>query len=48
MCLIVSFQLFFKELFMYVYEDTVGVFRHTRRGHQILLQMVVCHVVAGN
>jgi len=33
----------------YVYEYTVAVFRHTRRGHQIPLQMVVSHhVVAGN
>jgi hypothetical protein len=33
----------------YVCEYTVAVFRHTRRGHQILLQMVVSHhVVAGN
>ena len=26
---------------------TVAVFRHTRRGHQISLQMVVSHHVAG-
>ena len=40
--------LFFVFVF-YVYEYTVAVFRHTRRGHQILLQMVVSHhVVAGN
>ena len=33
----------------YVYEYTVAVFRHTRRRHQIPLQMVVSHhVVAGN
>jgi hypothetical protein len=39
---------FFIHLF-YLYEYTVAVFRHTRRGHQILLQMVVSHhVVAGN
>ena len=32
----------------YLYEYTVMVFRHTRRGHQIPLQMVVSHhVVAG-
>jgi hypothetical protein len=32
-----------------VYEYTVAVFRHTRRGHHIPLQMVVSHhVVAGN
>ena len=36
-------------LFIYVYEYTVAVFRHTRRGHQIPLHMVVSHhVVAGN
>jgi hypothetical protein len=33
----------------YVYEYTVAVFRHIRRGHQIPLQMVVSHhVVTGN
>jgi hypothetical protein len=33
----------------YVYECTIVVFRHTRRGHWIPLQMVVSHhVVAGN
>jgi len=38
---------FFKDLFI-VYEYTVAVFRHTRRGHQISLQVVVSHhVVAG-
>jgi hypothetical protein len=32
-----------------VCEYTVALFRHTRRGHQIPLQMVVSHhVVAGN
>jgi hypothetical protein len=32
-----------------MYDYTVAVFRHTRRGHQIPLQMVVRHhVVAGN
>jgi hypothetical protein len=33
----------------YAYEYTIVLFRHTRRGHQIPLQMVVSHhVVAGN
>jgi hypothetical protein len=33
----------------YVNEYTIVVFRHTRRGHQISLQVVVSHhVVAGN
>jgi len=33
----------------YVYEYTIAIFRHTRRGHQIPLQMVVSHhVLAGN
>jgi hypothetical protein len=37
---------FFK---FYLYEYSVAVFRHTRRGHQISLQMVMSHhVVAGN
>jgi hypothetical protein len=34
---------------LYLYAYIVAVFRHTRRGHQIPLQMVVSHhVVAGN
>jgi hypothetical protein len=40
--------LFFKDLFIIVSKHTVAVFRCTRRGHQISLQMVVSHpVVAG-
>jgi hypothetical protein len=36
-------------MIFYLYEHTVAVFRHTGRGHQIPLQMVVSHhVVAGN
>ena len=35
---------FFKDLF-YLFEYTVAVFTHTRRGHKILLQMVVSHHV---
>jgi hypothetical protein len=46
------FILFFKNIYLFIlciYEYTVAVFRHTRRGHQIPLQMVVSHhVVAGN
>jgi len=41
---------FFKDLFIFfiIYKYTVAIFRHTRRGHQISLQMVVSHhVVAG-
>jgi hypothetical protein len=35
--------------FIYMNEHTVAIFRHTRRGHQIPLQIVVSHhVVAGN
>ena len=30
----------------YVYEYTVAIFRHTRRGHQIPLRMVVSHHVS--
>jgi len=41
--------LFFKIYLFYLYEYTVAVFKHTRRGHQIPLQMVVSHhVFAGN
>jgi hypothetical protein len=42
---------FFKKRFIYlfiVYKYTIAVFRHSRRGHQISLRMVVSHhVVAG-
>jgi hypothetical protein len=39
---------FFKSYLFYMYEYTVAVFRRTRRGSQISLQMVVnYHVVAG-
>jgi hypothetical protein len=40
--------LHFLKKIIYIY-ITIAVFRHTRRGHQIPLQMVVSHhVVAGN
>jgi hypothetical protein len=43
---------FFNDLLIYlfhVYKYTLAVFRHTRRGHQMPLQIVVSHhVVAGN
>jgi hypothetical protein len=44
------FFLFLKIIYLiYVCESIVALFRHTRRGHQIPLQMVVSHhVVAGN
>ena len=46
-CVLLFF--FLKIYLFYVYEYTVDVFRHTRRGHWIPLQMVVSHyVVAGN
>jgi hypothetical protein len=39
---------FFKDLFIVLCKYTIAVFRHTRRGHQISLEMVVSHhVVAG-
>jgi hypothetical protein len=45
--IVFCFLVFFKGLFI-IYEYTLAVFRHTRRGHQIPLQMVVNHhVVAG-
>jgi hypothetical protein len=43
-------ELFFllKNYLFYVYESAATIFRHTRRRHQIPLQMVVSHhVVAG-
>jgi hypothetical protein len=44
-----AFFFFFKDfLFITICKYTVAVFRHTRRGSQILLRMVVSHhVVAG-
>jgi len=43
------FFFFFKTYSFIIDKYTVAVFRHTRRGHQIPLQMVVSHhVVAGN
>jgi hypothetical protein len=45
----VFFCLFFKIYLFYLDEYTIVVFRYIRRGHQILLQMVVSHhVVARN
>jgi hypothetical protein len=42
------FFFFFKIYLFIICKYTVAVFRHTRRGHQISLQMVVKHhVVAG-
>jgi len=40
---------FFLKIYLFIIQKyTVAVFRHTRRGHQISLQMVVSHhVVAG-
>jgi hypothetical protein len=39
----------FLKIYLFLYEHTVAVFRHTRRGHQIPLQMGLNHhVAAGN
>jgi hypothetical protein len=48
--ILVLLKKFLKIIYLFnVYEYTVAVFRHTRRGHQISLQMVVSHhVIAGN
>jgi hypothetical protein len=45
----VGFEDFFFKIYLFIiYKYTVAVFRHTRRGRQISLQMVVSHhVVAG-
>jgi hypothetical protein len=41
-------HLFIKIYLFIIYKYTVAVFRHTRKGHQISLRMVVSHyVVAG-
>jgi hypothetical protein len=43
-----SFFFFLTDLFIFVSKYTVAVFRHTRRGHQISLWVIVSyHVVAG-
>jgi hypothetical protein len=43
------YRIFLKIYLFYICEYTVAVFRHTRRRHQIPLQMVVTHhVLAGN
>jgi hypothetical protein len=44
-----SFYLFFLKIYLFIIcKYTVAVFRHSRRGHQISLRMVVSHhVVAG-
>jgi len=43
-----QFFFFFFLIIYFMHEYSVAVFRHTRRGHQISLQMVVSHhVVAG-
>jgi hypothetical protein len=35
--------------FIHLYEYTIAVFRHTRKGHRTSIQMVVSHyVIAGN
>jgi hypothetical protein len=40
---------YFKDLFYLLYVSTLSLSSDTRRGHQVLLQMVVSHyVVAGN
>jgi hypothetical protein len=48
--LIIFLSFFFKKIYLfYLYEYTVAVFKYTRRGHQISLDMVVSyHVGAGN
>ena len=46
-----QYELFFLKIYLFnVCEYTVALFRHTRKGHQISLQMrsVSHHVVAGN
>ena len=44
-----SLQSFLKNIYFYLYEYTVAIFRHTRRGHWIPLQMIVrYHVGAGD
>jgi hypothetical protein len=40
-----EYKIFFKDLCIIICKYTVAVFRHTRRGCQISLQMVVSHHV---
>ena len=47
LCLAIGVGVLLKQV-LSTYEYTVAAFRHTRRGHQIPLQIVVSHhVVAG-
>jgi hypothetical protein len=47
-CFCCCYLFVFKDLLIIIYKYTVAVFRHTRRGHQISLRVVVSHhVVAG-
>jgi hypothetical protein len=50
LCMLKNFINFLKKVYLfYICEYTVAVFRHTRKGHWIPLQMVVSHhVIAGN
>jgi hypothetical protein len=50
MFVVCVFVCFLRFIYLFVlYEYTVTFFKHPRRGHQSLLQMVVSHhVVAGN
>jgi hypothetical protein len=48
LCLLSPCSLWPKDLFIIIHKYTVVFFRHTRRGHQISLWVVVSHhVVAG-
>jgi hypothetical protein len=48
-CLLFLFLLVFFIYLFYICEFTVALFRHTRKGYWIPLQMIVSHhVVAGN
>jgi hypothetical protein len=48
MCINICPKTYIYDLFIIVSKHTVAVIRHTRRGHQISLPMVVSHhVVAG-
>jgi hypothetical protein len=44
-CAVLPGFFFFKMYLFYACEYTVAIFRHTRRGHRIPLQIVVSHHV---
>jgi hypothetical protein len=45
LCLLNTIKLLLKMIYLLYISTTVAVFRHTRKGHQISLRMIVSHYV---